>query len=203
MKFELTQLPYAADALEPYMSRHTLHFHHDKHHQGYLDKVRAGLDASKHELPLEDIIRDAEGAGESKLFNSAAQVWNHDFFWFCLSPEKPSLNDRGLQELLDKSFGGLDQFTEKFATVAADEFGSGWAWLVYSPGSDRLEVLSTTDAKTPLTSDQVPLLTLDVWEHAYYLDYKHDRPGYISAFLEHLINWDFAAENLKRARSRG
>jgi superoxide dismutase, Fe-Mn family len=202
MKFELAKLPYAPDALEPYMSRDTLHFHHEKHHQGYLTKVEKGLDESRKSLPLPDIIRHAESENK-KLFNSAAQVWNHDFFWPCLSPEKPELKDRNLQELLDKSFGSLQKFKDTFAETAANEFGSGWAWLVYVPGSGRLDVKSTTDAETPMTTGDIPLLTLDVWEHAYYLDYKHDRPAYIEAYLEHLINWDFAAKNLEQALSKG
>jgi superoxide dismutase, Fe-Mn family len=202
MKFEIAKLPYAPDALEPYMSRDTLHFHHDKHHQGYLDKVKAGLDESLHDRPLTEIIRETEDS-TPKIFNSAAQVWNHDFFWYCLTPDKPVLNDGALHELIDKSFGSLEKFNEQFASEAADQFGSGWAWLVYVPGNSTLDIISTANAKTPVTSaDSVPLLTLDVWEHAYYLDYKHDRPGYIQAFLEHLINWDFAAENLKRAMAR-
>jgi superoxide dismutase, Fe-Mn family len=200
MKFEIAKLPYAFDALEPYMSRDTLHFHHDEHHQGYMDKVKAGLDQSKHDRSLTEIIGESEES-EPKLFNSAAQVWNHDFFWYCLTPDRPALQDAALHELIDKSFGSTEKFNEQFATVAADQFASGWAWLVYSPQKDALEIFSTPNAETPLThADAVPLLTLDVWEHAYYLDYKHDRPAYIQAFLEHLINWDFAAENLKRAR---
>jgi superoxide dismutase, Fe-Mn family len=198
MKFEIAKLPYAPDALEPYMSRDTLYFHHDKHHQGYLEKLKSALDESRHGSPLTEIVRQADDA---KVFNPAAQVWNHDFFWQCLTPDKPALNDGALRSLIDKSFGSIADFNDQFADVAANEFGSGWAWLVYTPASDRLDVISTSDAETPLTTDQVPLLTLDVWEHAYYLDYKHDRPAYIEAFLEHLINWKFAAENLKRAIS--
>ncbi len=197
MTFKKAELPFAKDALEPYMSRETLNYHYDKHHQGYVDKLEAGIDDSQRDQSLEQVILQVE----KPLFNSAAQVWNHDFFWQCLTPEQPKLQDKRLAALIERSFGGREQFEERFAKIAAAEFGSGWAWLAYDPKAGELDVFSTTDAENPLSMSVTPLLTLDVWEHAYYLDYKHDRPAYIEAFLKHLINWDFAARNLAAAEN--
>jgi superoxide dismutase, Fe-Mn family len=195
MQFELPPLPYAVDALEPHISKAQLSYHYEKHHRGYLDKLDAALtDSKRRELELEEIVRTSDG----KVFNFAAQLWNHTFLWHSLTPEKAQPSAL-LQRSIDASFDGLDGFQEAFAETAAGEFGSGWAWLVMDPRSERLTVCSTHDAGTPLTTAKVPLLTLDVWEHAYYLDYKNDRRAYIEAFLKHLANWNFASANLERA----
>ena len=197
LDFQLPELPYADDALEPHMSRKTLFHHHQKHHQGYLDKLKKAVEGTPTaDLPLEQIVRSTQGP----TFNSAAQVWNHAFFWPSLSPERMQPKD-DLKTLIDRSFGGLDECKSEFAEVAAAEFGSGWTWLAYHPGDDRLSIFSTTDAITPLLMSVKPLLTLDVWEHAYYLDYQQDRAAYIEAFVEHLVNWETAAERLRQARA--
>jgi superoxide dismutase, Fe-Mn family len=194
MQFELPPLPYAADSLEPHISKEQLFYHYEKHHRGYLKKLDAALtDEKRRARELEEIVRTSEG----KIFNSAAQLWNHTFLWHSLTPSK-TRPDATLDRLLEAGFGGIDGFRKKFADAAASEFGSGWAWLTVDPHSQRLTVMTTHDAGTPLTTDQVPLLTLDVWEHAYYLDYKNDRAAYIKAFLNDLINWDFASANLER-----
>jgi Fe-Mn family superoxide dismutase len=195
MKFVLPPLPFALDALEPHLSRDQLYYHYEKHHRGYLEKLDSELkNSEKRTLPLEEIIRTSKG----KTFNFAAQLWNHSFLWHCLTPHRQALQDGRLADLMQSSFGGVDGFNDRFAKAAEEEFGSGWAWLVYDPQLRRLSIMSTDDAKNPLQTDLVPLLTLDVWEHAYYLDYKHDRKSYISVFLEHLINWQFAEEGLSR-----
>jgi Fe-Mn family superoxide dismutase len=198
LHFELPELPYAADALEPFISERTVFHHYEKHHQGYLDKLRNALGdvSATAGLPLEHIVTSADG----QVFNLAAQVWNHNFYWQSLTPERMDVMDAGLKRLLDRSFGGIDRWKREFAAVAAAEFGSGWAWLAYSPQEDSLSVFSTTDAVTPLVMDVVPLLTLDVWEHAYYLDYQQERGAYIDAFVDRLVNWEFAAARLSRAR---
>lgn len=194
MDFTLTELPYAYDALEPFISSRTIEIHHTKHHAGYMKKLdRALADDSLRDQTLQEILLASSGG----QFNLAAQVWNHDFYWHSLSPTKTSLDDESrLHELLIQSFGGIEEFKTEFADHAANEFGSGWAWLAYNPESKKLEVFSTTDALNPLTSGRVPLLTLDVWEHAYYLDYQNERGKYIDSFLSERINWAFAEGNL-------
>ncbi len=191
MQFKLKPLPYDYDALEPHVGARTLKIHHGKHHQGYLDKLQKAI-AGKPlaEESLETIIRKTEG----DTFNFAAQVWNHDFYWQSMSPAGGGKPDGKVEELLVRDFGSVDKFRQSFAEAAKGEFGSGWAWLVADKG--KLRVKSSTDAENPLTDNQVPLLTLDVWEHAYYLDYQNERAAYIEAFLDHLINWDFACTNL-------
>jgi Fe-Mn family superoxide dismutase len=199
MPFELKPLPYAHDALEPHMSKETVFYHYDKHHAGYVDKLNGSV--NEKEIvgkSLEAFIASANGS----QFNFAAQIWNHDFLWKSLSPQKTTLMDDKLKELINESFGGEKTFKEEFKKVAAGEFGSGWAWLVYNPKTEQLEVMSTTDAQTPLTGDKAPLLTLDVWEHAYYIDFRNDRAKYIDTFLNQLICWSFAAENLKHAMKK-
>jgi superoxide dismutase, Fe-Mn family len=197
LQFDLPPLPYPDDALEPHMSKRTLFHHHQKHHQGYLEKLQKALDGSPTaDLPLEQIVASVQG----DTFNSAAQVWNHDFFWPSLTPEPAPPRDRTLKELIDNSFGGLDEWKSQFAEVAAAEFGSGWTWLAYHPAEEQLSIFSTTDAITPLLMSVTPLLTLDVWEHAYYLDYQHDRAAYIDAFVDRLVNWETAADRLRSAK---
>ena len=190
MKFELTPLPYSFEALDPHISPRTVEIHYTKHHKGYLTKLEAAIGgkplAGK---SLEDIIRETDGG----VFNLAAQVWNHTFYWESMAP-KPSEPSAALSAAIDKDLGGMDAMKKDLAAVAAGQFGSGWAWLAKSPAG-KLEILSTGNAENPLTKGYTPLLTIDVWEHAYYLDYQQDRPSYISAFLDHLINWDYASKN--------
>jgi Fe-Mn family superoxide dismutase len=198
MAFELPPLPYAEDALEPSISARTLEFHHGKHHKTYvetLNKLVQGTALASQSL--EDVIR-ATAKDESKvqIFNSAAQSWNHDFFWHCMKPKGGGKPQGDVATRIDQAFGGLDKFLHQFLEAAESQFGSGWAWLVLENG--KLKVIKTSNAANPLTSHGIPLLTCDVWEHAYYLDYQNRRPDFVKAFLEHLINWDFVANNMSR-----
>lgn len=199
MAIELPGLPYGKGALAPYISKETLEFHYDKHHAGYVDKTNkaiAGTDLDG--ASLEDIVRAAAESGDQPLFNNAAQVWNHTFYWNSMKPKGGGAPAGDIAALIKDAFGGLDGFKEEFAAAGAGQFGSGWAWLVLKDG--KLEIAKTPNAETPLTeAGATPLLTMDVWEHAYYLDYQNKRPAYIDAFIDHLVNWDFANENLKGA----
>lgn len=197
MAFELPALPFAEDALEPYYSARTLSFHHGKHHKAYVDnlnKLIAGTDLES--KTLEEIIQVA-AADPSKggIFNNAAQIWNHTFFWHCMKPGGGGKPAGELAARIDAAFGGYEKFAEQFKTAAVGRFGSGWGWLVLEGG--ELKIVSTPNAETPLAKGQKALLTVDVWEHAYYLDYQNRRPDFVQAFLDHLVNWDFVAENLK------
>ncbi|GLK50807.1 MAG: superoxide dismutase [Fe] [Maricaulis sp.] len=200
MAFTLPDLPYAKDALAPHISSETLDFHHGKHHNAYVNNLNGlveGTDmASK---SLEDIIQDTAGkADKAGIFNNAAQIWNHTFYWQSMRPNGGGAPTGKLAEMIDRDFGSFDAFKDAFAKAGATQFGSGWAWLVLADG--KLDVRKTLNAETPLTEAGVtPLLTMDVWEHAYYLDYQNRRPDYISTFLDHLVNWEFAAENLAAA----
>lgn len=198
MAITLPDLPYDKDALAPHISVETLAFHYDKHHRGYVDKTNKAIKETKLEdASLEEIIAEAEGDDQS-LFNNAAQVWNHTFYWHSMTPDGGGAPAGDLAAAIKDAFGGNDGFKDAFAQKGASQFGSGWAWLIAKNG--KLDVINTPNAETPLTSKGVtPLLTIDVWEHAYYLDYQNKRPDYIDAFLSHLVNWDFAANNLKRA----
>lgn len=197
-KREIVQkdLPYAADALEPVISANTIGFHYGKHHKAYVDnlnKLIAGTDLEG--LPLEKVIRETAGNPEQKgIFNNAAQVWNHEFFWNSLSPKGGGKPSDVLMQMIAESFGSFDDFVKELSEAAKTQFGSGWAWLVLD--GSRLKVMKTANAETPLTMGVKPLLTIDVWEHAYYLDYQNKRPDYIAAVIEKLLNWEFAAENL-------
>ncbi len=192
MSFALPDLPYAHDALEPHMSKSTFEFHHDKHHQKYVDTLNDLIKGTDNEgKSLEDIIKSSEG----KLFNQAAQVWNHTFFWNSMTPNGGGKPTGAVAEAIDRDFGSYDKFAEEFSSVAAGEFGSGWAWLV-ADDAGKLSVISTHDADTPLAHGKKAIITLDVWEHAYYLDYQNKRPDYIKTFLDKLVNWDFANKNL-------
>lgn len=197
MAFELPALPFAEDALEPYYSARTLSFHHGKHHKAYVDnlnKLIAGTDLES--KPLEEIILLAAGdAAKAGMFNNAAQVWNHTFFWHCMKPGGGGKPSGDLAARIDAAFGGYEKFAEQFKAAAVGRFGSGWGWLVLEGG--ELKIVSTPNAETPLAKGQKALLTVDVWEHAYYLDYQNRRPDFVQAFLDHLVNWDFVAENLK------
>jgi Fe-Mn family superoxide dismutase len=192
-------LPYAADALEPYISAKTLEFHYGKHHKAYVDKLNAAIDGTEYEgQTLEMIIAASHKAADSGVFNNAAQAWNHTFLWNSLSP-KGGQPEGALAEAVDECFGNLAGFREQFKAAALGQFGSGWTWLVCNAG--KLDIVSTGNAGTPLTDDTVPLLTLDVWEHAYYLDYQNRRDAYIDAFLSELINWQFATQNYEVDRA--
>ena len=190
MAFELPALPYAKDALAPHMSAETLEFHHGKHHQTYVTKLNelvAGTD--KEGQSLEEIIK---GAGPGPLFNNAAQVWNHTFFWNSLSPNGGGEPSGALAEAINAKWGSFDKFKEAFTNSAIANFGSGWTWLVKA--GNELEIVNTSNAETPITDGKTPLLTVDVWEHAYYIDYRNARPKYLDGFWA-LANWEFAAKN--------
>ena len=191
MAIELPPLPFDKAALAPHISAETLEFHHGKHHKAYVDKTNElvrGTEFEGQDLPA--IIRKAQGP----LFNNSAQVWNHSFFWNCLSPKGGGDPSGPLADALTKAFGGIQQFKDEFAKVAIGTFGSGWAWLVQRPDGS-LGIVSTQNAQNPLTGPDRPLLTLDVWEHAYYIDYRNARPKFVDAFWN-VVHWDFAAQNM-------
>ncbi|MDC0717537.1 superoxide dismutase [Nannocystis bainbridge] len=192
MPFTLPELPYAKDALAPHISAETLEFHHDKHHAAYvnnLNKLLAGKPEA--ELPLEEVILRSDGG----VFNNAAQVWNHTFYWHSMKPNGGGRPTGELAAAIDRDFGSFEKFREEFANAATTQFGSGWAWLVLADG--KLSVTKTGNADLPLKHGQTALLTIDVWEHAYYIDFRNARPKYIDTFLDHLVNWDFVAGNLR------
>lgn len=197
MAFELPALPYAEDALEPYYSARTFSFHHSKHHKAYVDNLNKLIAGTELESKsLEEIILLAAGdSAKAGMFNNAAQVWNHTFFWHCMKPGGGGKPSGELAARIDAAFGGYDKFVEQFKAAAVGRFGSGWGWLVLEGG--ELKIVSTPNAETPLAKGQKALLTVDVWEHAYYLDYQNRRPDFVQAFLDHLVNWEFVAENLK------
>lgn len=200
MKVALSKLPYDYNALEPHVSAQTLEYHYGKHHKGYVDKLNKLIDGTAFEgLGLEDIIVSARKKAEVGILNNAAQAWNHAFLWESMSPNGASKPDGQIKEMIEDEFGDLEGFKERFKKAALSQFGSGWAWLV-KDGS-KLRILTTGNADSPIGTDMTPLLTLDVWEHAYYLDYRNDRERYIEAFLNELINWKFAASNLLAGRS--
>jgi Fe-Mn family superoxide dismutase len=196
MPFELPKLPWSKDALEPHISAKTLGFHYDKHHATYLSKLNDAVKGTGlAESSLEEVIKQtAKDAGKVGIFNNAAQTWNHTFFWNSMKPKGGGEPTGALKEGIVKSFGSVDKFKTDFASKAATLFGSGWTWLVDKGGT--LQIVQTTGAGNPMTEGSTPLLTLDVWEHAYYLDYQNRRPDFIKAFLDELVNWEFAARNL-------
>ena len=199
--FELPPLPWDEGALAPVISARTIGLHYGKHHAAYVKKLNELVAGTRYaEMPLDHIIAATVGGGENqKIFNNAAQTWNHTFFWNCLKPGGGGQPSRDLASRIESDFGGYAQFKEKFAQTAVDCFGSGWAWL--AARGDKLEVLATSNANTPITMGATPLLTIDVWEHAYYIDYENRRPEFVKAVIEKLLNWDFAAEQLSRAGS--
>lgn len=202
MSVTLPPLPYALDALEPHLSRRTLAAHHDQHHAAYVAKCRALIEGTPLEAaPLEEVVKVSARQDSMALFNAAAQAWNHAFYWQCLRPRGGGDARGMIAAHLEQSFGSQRAFSQQFVTAAGDQFGSGWAWLVFDQG--QLKITATSNAQTPLLRSQVPLLTLDVWEHAYYLDYQHRRLDYIAAFLAHLVNWDFVNRNLVEALAHG
>jgi len=198
MPIELPGLPYPHDALAPHISAATLELHHGKHHKAYVDKTNtlvAGTALA--DRSLEQIIRATAGDGaKAALFNNAAQAWNHTFYWKSMRPGGGT-PDGPLARRIEASFKSFDAFAESFKAAAVAQFGSGWAWLVLEGG--RLRVTATANADTPIAHRQIPLLTIDVWEHAYYLDYQNARPAYIETWLTNLVNWEFAAENLSKS----
>lgn len=190
MAFELPALPFEKNALEPHISAETLEYHYGKHHQAYVTKLNdltdGTADANK---SLEEIIKSSSGG----LFNQAAQVWNHTFYWHCLSPNGGGEPSGALGEAISAKFGSFDKFKAEFSTKAAGNFGSGWTWLIKTDDGG-VDIVNTDDADTPIAHGQTPLLTIDVWEHAYYIDYRNARPKYLEA-VWNLINWDFVAQN--------
>ena len=200
MAFELPALPYEKNALEPHMSTNTFDFHHGKHHNTYIVNLNGMLDGSNlADASLEDIIKATAGdPAKAGMFNNAAQVWNHTFFWNSMKPNGGGAPTGELAAKIDSDLGGFDAFKDAFKAAGATQFGSGWAWLVVGDGG-KLEVVKTPNAETPLTQGKIPLLTCDVWEHAYYLDYQNRRPDFLASFLDNLANWDFAADNLANA----
>jgi Fe-Mn family superoxide dismutase len=204
MPFQLPELPFSKDALAPHMSAETLDYHHGKHHKAYVTKTNE-LIAADQELSsssLARVIREANRTGQAKLFNNAAQLWNHSFFWQCLAPAQGQRPDGKLAHLIDDAFGNAEAMLDKLQEEAVNHFASGWAWLVLDRGA--LRITSLHDADTPLVHEgMVPLFTLDVWEHAYYIDYRNERPKFASAVLKNIANWEFVAENLDgRGESR-
>jgi Fe-Mn family superoxide dismutase len=197
MPFQLPDLPFPKDALAPVMSAETLEFHHGKHHKAYVTKTNEliGDDSSLSGASLIDVVRKAKSSGNNKLFNNSAQLWNHSFFWQCLAPSDGQKPSGRLAQLIDDGFGGTDQLIQKLQEEAVNHFSNGWAWLVLD--RDQLKVTSLHDADTPIVHDgMVPLFTLDVWEHAYYIDYRNERQRFASSVLSNIVNWDFVAQNL-------
>ncbi|RNC77492.1 superoxide dismutase [Piscirickettsia salmonis] len=194
MSFELPALPYAMNALEPHMSQETLEFHYGKHHNTYVTNLNKLIEGTEFaSTSLEEIIKKSSGG----LFNNAAQVWNHTFFWSCLSPQGGNQPSGELFDAIVSKFGSFESFKEQFTQTAVTTFGSGWGWLVKNQVGE-LEVVSTSNAGNPMTEGKAPLLTCDVWEHAYYIDYRNARPKFLDAFWA-LVNWDFVSENFNNA----
>jgi Fe-Mn family superoxide dismutase len=191
MTIQLPELPYAMDALEPHISRETLEYHHGKHHASYVEKLQELLEDSDFKnADLETIVKKSSG----DIFNNAAQVWNHNFYWKCLSPDGGGEPSGAVADVIRAAFDSFEDFSEKFSSEAGDNFGSGWTWLVQKPDGS-VGIVNTSNAENPLTTRDKPLLTVDVWEHAYYIDYRNERPKYLDAFWS-LVNWEFVGENL-------
>jgi len=190
MAYQLPALPYENDALEPHISRETLEFHYGKHHQAYVTNLNNLVIGTEFEgLALEDVVKQSSGA----IFNNSAQIWNHSFYWNCLAPSGGGEPSGDVAQAIANAFGSFDAFKEKFTASAVGNFGSGWTWLVKN-SDGTVEIVNTSNAETPLTTDKQPLLTCDVWEHAYYIDYRNARPKYVESFWN-LVNWEFVAQN--------
>jgi len=198
-EWKLAPLPWERDALEPHISARTVEIHYEKHHRGYLEKLRKAIDGKPEaQLGLEELVRTSHG----HVFDLAAQVWNHDFYWNSLAPGGARQPEGELRARIERDFGSFAECHRRLVEAANGHFGSGWAWL--AAGLDgRLRVLATHDAENPLGSGLAPLLAIDVWEHAYYLDVQNERGRYVTAVVDHLLDWDFAARNLGRAGGRG
>jgi Fe-Mn family superoxide dismutase len=195
MAFELPPLPYPKDALAPLISAETFDYHYGKHHQAYVTNLNAAIAGKPEEKKsLEEIILSSDGP----LFNNSAQVWNHTFFWNSLKPKGGGKPSGDLAQAIDRDFGGFDKFREQFVQAAVKQFGSGWAWLVAEGG--KLKITSTSNADLPMKHGQTALFTVDVWEHAYYIDYRNARQKFVEAVVDSLANWDFVGENLKKAK---
>ena len=191
MAFELPPLPYAKDALAPHISEETLEYHYGKHHQTYVTNLNKMVEGTDFEnSSLEEVIMGSEAA----VFNNSAQVWNHTFYWSCMAPDGGGSPTGEVAEAINSAFGSYDTFVEKFKEAATTQFGSGWAWLV--DAGSGLEIMKTANADLPMKHNAKALLTIDVWEHAYYIDFRNARPNYISTFVDSLINWDFVAANM-------
>jgi len=201
MAYELPPLPYEYTALEPYISKATLEFHHDKHHAAYINNYNSAVKGTELDSQsLEEVIKAVAGdASKAGIFNNAAQAWNHTFYWNSLKAGGGGAPTGDLAAKIKEDFGSFEAFVEEFKKAGATQFGSGWAWLVLDNG--KLKVTKTGNAENPMTTGQIPLLTMDVWEHAYYLDYQNRRPDYINDFVTKLINWDFVAENFAAAKA--
>jgi Fe-Mn family superoxide dismutase len=197
MPFQLPELPYSKDALAPHMSAETLDYHHGKHHQAYVNKTNEliGDSPKLSGASLIQVVAEAKRGGEAKLFNNSAQLWNHSFFWQCLAPAQGQQPTGKLAKLIEDGFGSAETLLQKLQEEAVNHFASGWAWLVLDRGA--LRITSLHDADTPIVHDgMVPLFTLDVWEHAYYIDYRNERPRFASNVLANIVNWEFVGENL-------
>lgn len=191
MSFQLPELPFAADALAPHMSAETFEYHHGKHHNAYVTNLNKLIDGTPNaDKSLDEIIMKADGG----LFNNAAQHFNHSFFWNCLSPDGGGKPSGALAAAIDRDFGSFDEFRAQFMNTAATQFGSGWGWLVQKGG--KLELMGTANADLPMRHGAKALLTVDVWEHAYYIDYRNARPKFLETFMDELVNWEFVASNL-------
>jgi Fe-Mn family superoxide dismutase len=191
MEHKLPALPYAMDALAPHMSKETMEFHYGKHHQAYVTNLNNLIKGTEFEsASLEDIVKKSSGG----VFNNAAQVWNHSFFWNCMKPGGGGKPSGALASAMDKKWGSFDGFKDAFTKSAVGNFGSGWTWLV-KKGDGSVDIVNTSNAGTPLTGADKPVLTIDVWEHAYYIDHRNARPKFVETFLNSLANWDFAGKN--------
>ena len=199
--FSLPPLPWAEDALAPVVSAKTIGLHYGKHHRTYVNKLNelvAGTPMA--DMPLERVIMESAGGKNQKVFNNAAQTWNHTFFWNCLRPNGGGKPGSQIAQRIDSDLGGFDAFKKNFAETAVNTFGSGWAWLAMKDG--KLEIMSTSNADNPLTKGATPLLTIDVWEHAYYVDYENRRPEFVGAVIDKLLNWEFAEKQMAQAGAR-
>ncbi|MDJ0839536.1 MAG: superoxide dismutase [Acidobacteriota bacterium] len=191
----LPELPWADNALDPVISANTISYHYGKHHNAYVTKLNGMIEGTDMaDMDLVSIIKKSAADGSAGIFNNAAQVWNHTFYWHSMKPGGGGAPSGKLADMINDSFGSYDAFRTQFGNTAKGQFGSGWAWLVKN--GDKLEVVGTPNAETPITGDSTPLLTIDVWEHAYYLDHQNARPTYVDAVIDKLLNWDFAEQNL-------
>ena len=199
MAYELAPLPYDYKALEPHISASTLEFHHDKHHAAYVTNFNNMVkDTDMADKSIEEVIKTTySDSSKAGIFNNAAQAWNHTFYWNCMKSNGGGAPSGALADKINADFGSYENFVAEFTKAATTQFGSGWAWLVLDNGT--LKITKTSNAETPIAVGQTPLLTCDVWEHAYYLDYQNKRPAYVETFINHLINWDFVAKNMSAA----
>lgn len=199
MTIKQSPLPYDIDALEPHVSGDTLAVHYGKHHSGYIDKLNKLIDDTPYAgMDLEQVISTARRNADIDILNNAEQAWNHAFLWESMTPDGGEMPDGEIRRLIENQFGSFEKFRDEFRSAAIALFGSGWVWLVLD--GDKLRILTTSNADSPVATDMLPLLVLDVWEHAYYLDYKNERKRYVENFLDKLINWKFAAANMEKTR---